>query len=138
MPSLDAALGALPLEVRRSSRDHLAIFGSAEDVLALRPNFVELAKLDCWAVIATAPGRNGVDFVSRFFAPAQGVNEDPVCGSAHCTLVPYWAGRLGKSQLIAHQISQRGGVLDCELLGDRVNIAGQAVLYLEGNIFLKS
>ena len=80
----------------------------------------------------TAPGENGVDFVSRFFAPAQGVPEDPVTGSAHCTLVPYWAKRLGKTELEARQISRRGGALSCALNGDRVSIAGRAVLYLEG------
>lgn len=136
MPALNAALGASPVELRQSSRDHLAVYSSAADVLALKPDFAALAKLDCWAVIVTAPGENGVDFVSRFFGPAQGVNEDPVTGSAHCTLIPYWAERLGKSELLAHQVSQRGGVLKCKILGDRVNIAGQAVLYMEGKIAL--
>jgi predicted PhzF superfamily epimerase YddE/YHI9 len=82
----------------------------------------------------TAPGEEGVDFVSRFFAPAQGVPEDPVTGSSHCTLVPYWANRLGKTKLEARQLSRRGGALSCALDGDRVSIAGRAVLYLEGQI----
>ncbi len=82
----------------------------------------------------TAPGDDGVDFVSRFFAPAQGVPEDPVAGSSHCTLVPYWAKRLGKTELEARQLSPRGGALRCALQGDRVSIAGRAVLYLEGRI----
>jgi predicted PhzF superfamily epimerase YddE/YHI9 len=93
-----------------------------------------LAKVDCWAAIVTAPGESGVDFVSRFFAPAQGVPEDPVTGSAHCTLVPYWAKRLGKMQLEARQLSRRGGALYCALQGDRVNIGGRAVIYLDGQI----
>jgi predicted PhzF superfamily epimerase YddE/YHI9 len=80
----------------------------------------------------TAPGENGIDFVSRFFAPAQGVPEDPVTGSSHCTLTPYWANRLGKTELEARQLSRRGGALHCTLNGDRVSIAGRAVLYLEG------
>ncbi len=85
-------------------------------------------------MIATAPGYDGIDFVSRFFAPAHGVPEDPVTGSAHCTLIPYWAERLGKSRLEARQLSRRGGRLSCGLHGDRVTIAGRAVLYLEGAI----
>ena len=81
-----------------------------------------------------AAGENGIDFVSRFFAPAQGIAEDPVTGSAHCTLVPYWAKRLGKTEFEARQLSRRGGALSCALDGDRVSIAGGAVLYLEGRI----
>ena len=83
-------------------------------------------------MIATAPGTAGIDFVSRFFAPARGVDEDPVTGSAHCTLIPYWAERLGKSRLQARQLSRRGGALSCAMRGDRVTIAGRALLYLEG------
>ena len=84
--------------------------------------------------IATAPGRDGVDFVSRYFAPNHGIDEDPVTGSAHCVLTPYWAARLGKHQLKARQISARGGELMCTLRGDRITLAGRAVLYLEGTI----
>jgi len=130
---LEAALGKAPAEAL-SARDCLAVYKSAAEVAALNPDFSALAKLDCWAVIVTAPGEGGIDFVSRFFAPRQGIPEDPVCGSAHCTLVPYWAARLGKTRLNARQISQRGGVLRCTLDGDRVSIAGNAVLYLEGKI----
>jgi predicted PhzF superfamily epimerase YddE/YHI9 len=90
--------------------------------------------VDCWAAIVTAPGENGVDFVSRFVAPAQGVPEDPVTGSAHCTLVPYWAKRLGKTELEARQLSRRGGALHCALQGERVSIASRVVLYLAGRI----
>jgi predicted PhzF superfamily epimerase YddE/YHI9 len=132
-PGLVAALGAAPSELL-CARDHLAVFDRATDVAALAPDFGALAKVDCWAVIVTAPGTDGVDFVSRFFAPAQGVPEDPVTGSAHCTLVPYWAQRLGKNRLEARQISPRGGALSCTHAGDRVSLAGYAVLYLEGQI----
>ena len=90
-----AALGGAPREVLRA-RDHLVVYGSAAEIAALKPDLAALAQVDCWAAIVTAPGENGVDFVSRFFAPAQGVPEDPVTGSAHATLVPYWAKRLGK------------------------------------------
>ena len=132
-PDLLAALGGAPREVLRA-RDHLVVYGSAAEVAALDPDLAALAKVDCWAAIATAPGEDGIDFVSRFFAPAQGVPEDPVTGSSHCTLVPYWAGRLGKTKLEARQLSRRGGALSCALDGDRVSIAGRAVLYLEGQI----
>ena len=88
-------------------------------------------------MIVTAPGDNS-DFVSRFFAPAVGVDEDPVTGSAHCTLIPYWAERLGKNELFARQVSARGGELFCELAGDRVKIGGNAVLYLKGEIYVEA
>src|SRR5262249_25126052 len=97
-------------------------------------DMAKLATVDRFAVCATAPGSNGTDFVSRFFAPAKGVPEDPVTGSAHCMLIPYWAQRLGKATMIARQISARGGELRCTLRGDRVTIAGRAALYLEGQI----
>ena len=132
-PGLLAALGGAPRQVLRA-RDHLVVYDSAAEVAALNPDLAALAKVDCWAAIVTAPGENGIDFVSRFFAPAQGVPEDPVTGSSHCTLVPYWAKRLRKDQLEARQLSKRGGALSCALNGDRVSIAGRAVLYLEGKI----
>jgi PhzF family phenazine biosynthesis protein len=128
-----AALGGKPHEVLKA-RDHLVVYGSAAEVLALTPDFAALGKVDCWAAAATAPGEDGVDFVSRFFAPRQGIDEDPATGSSHCTLVPYWAKRLGKTELNARQLSQRGGTLHCQLRGDRVSIGGRAVLYLEGQI----
>jgi predicted PhzF superfamily epimerase YddE/YHI9 len=128
-----AALGGSPREVLRA-RDHLIVYERAAEIAALQPDLAALGKVDCWAAIVTAPGENGVDFVSRFFAPAQGVPEDPVTGSSHCTLAPYWAGRLGKTELEARQLSRRGGALRCTLDGDRVNIAGRAALYLEGQI----
>jgi predicted PhzF superfamily epimerase YddE/YHI9 len=117
------------------SRDFLAVFETEAEVRALRPDFAVLKNLECLGIIATAPG-DGCDFVSRFFAPAAGVDEDPVTGSAHCTLIPYWSARLGKSKLSAQQISRRGGELFCDLTGDRVRIGGKAVLYLRGEIVL--
>ncbi|MBI5441612.1 MAG: PhzF family phenazine biosynthesis protein [Deltaproteobacteria bacterium] len=126
------ALGARPVEVLRS-RDYLAVFRSEDEVLGLRPDMAQLARLPVLGVIATAAGRSH-DFVSRFFAPSVGVPEDPVTGSSHCTLVPYWARRLGKTSLHARQASRRGGELWCEDRGDRVSIAGFAVTYLEGTI----
>jgi predicted PhzF superfamily epimerase YddE/YHI9 len=104
---------------------------------ALAPDMGTLKRAKKFAVIATAPGsENGVDFVSRFFAPAQGIDEDPVTGSAHSTLIPYWAMRLGKTKMFAKQISARGGELHCEMRGDRVGIGGRAVLYSKNEIYI--
>ncbi len=120
-----------------AARDYLAVYESAADVRALVPDMNALSRIHRFAVIATAPGDEpGVDFVSRFFAPAQGVPEDPVTGSAHSTLIPYWAERLGKEALFARQISRRGGELYCRLAGDRVRIGGKAVLYSKSEIYL--
>ena len=130
--ALIQGLGAKPEAVFKA-RDFLTVFKSEAEVRALKPDFAVLNSLDCLGIIATAPGTD-CDFVSRFFAPAAGVNEDPVTGSAHCTLIPYWAQRLGKKKLFARQISARGGELFCELAGDRVKIGGKAVLYLRGEI----
>lgn len=130
--ALARGLGAKPDAVLKA-RDYLAVFASEAEVRALQPDFTVLQSLDCLGVIASAPGGD-CDFVSRFFAPAAGVNEDPVTGSAHCTLIPYWAQRLGKATLFARQVSPRGGELFCELAGDRVRIGGKAVLYLRGEI----
>ncbi len=127
-----AALNARPREAYQA-RDLLVIFDSEAEVLALQPDFERIARLGTVGVIVSAPG-DAVDFVSRFFAPAAGIPEDPVTGSAHCTLTPYWAHRLGKSQLNARQISARGGELVCELRRDRVMIAGHTVEYLRGEI----
>jgi predicted PhzF superfamily epimerase YddE/YHI9 len=134
-PDLLAALGGEPREVLRA-RDYLVVYDSAADVRALAPDLAALGEVDCWAAIVTAPGADGIDFVSRFFAPKQGIPEDPVTGSSHCTLVPYWARRLGKNTLEARQISRRGGALSCALDGERVSIAGRAALYLEGQILV--
>ena len=130
---LAAALGRAPTVVL-AARDYLAVYETADQIAALTPDFPAIAALDRFAVITTAPGTDGVDFVSRFFAPARGVDEDPVTGSAHCTLIPYWAERLGKTRLQARQLSRRGGALSCAMRGDRVTIAGRALLYLEGII----
>jgi PhzF family phenazine biosynthesis protein len=125
-------LGKPPREVW-AARDYLAVYESEEDVRTLSPDFTRLARADRFAVIVTAPGRE-VDFVSRFFAPKQGLPEDPVTGSAHCTLVPFWSKRLGKKRLHALQVSARGGELFCEDRGERVAISGHAVRYLQGTI----
>jgi PhzF family phenazine biosynthesis protein len=130
-PDLGAALGAAPVEALVAARDYLCVFENTEDVHNLRPDFAALGKLDR-PVICTAPGVGEFDFVSRFFAPALGIDEDPVTGSAHCTLVPFWAERLGRTHLRAKQVSPRGGELSCALDGDRVIIAGRAAFYLEG------
>jgi predicted PhzF superfamily epimerase YddE/YHI9 len=126
------ALGRAPREVWKS-RDLMAVYDSEDEVQSLAPNFQAIRALGVFGIIATAPGRD-VDFVSRFFAPLMGVPEDPATGSSHCTLTPYWAKRLGKSRLRARQISARVGEMLCEDLGERVAIAGRAVLYLEGTI----
>ncbi|MEQ6886742.1 PhzF family phenazine biosynthesis protein [Salicola sp. Rm-C-2C1-2] len=129
---LAGALGTRPVDVRES-RDRLAVFEDEATVCNLRPDLEAITNLDTFAVIATAPGTD-VDFVSRFFAPGAGVPEDPVTGSAHCTLIPYWAERLGRQHLSARQVSARGGDLDCEWLGERVRIGGRCVEYLRGSI----
>jgi predicted PhzF superfamily epimerase YddE/YHI9 len=126
------ALGGKPVEVL-AARDYLVRYATAQEVLALTPNFQDLATVDRFAVIVTAPGTD-TDFVSRFFAPAKGINEDPVTGSAHCTLVPYWAKQLGKTELHARQVSKRSGELFCKLAGDRVEMAGYGALFLKGQI----
>ncbi len=131
-PILASALGGHPTEIL-AARDYLVRYNSADEVRALTPDMEALKKIDRFAVIATAPGTD-CDFISRFFAPAKGVPEDPVTGSAHCTLIPYWAGQLGKNTLHARQVSLRGGELFCKLAGDRVEIAGQAALFLKGQI----
>ena len=130
------AIDAEPKEVLKS-RDFMLVYESEADILAINPDFNLLSKLDVHAVIVTAKGDSS-DFVSRFFAPKVGVNEDPVTGSAHCTLIPYWVDKLGKNDLYARQVSSRGGELFCELRGDRVKIGGNAVLYLTGEIFIKA
>lgn len=132
-PALLDGLGVAPQWVGKS-RDYLCVLADADAVMALRPNFSRLAELtDTVGVIVTAAGRD-CDFVSRFFAPRAGVPEDPVTGSAHCTLVPYWAEQLGRTTLLARQVSARGGELWCTLAGDRVHLAGHAVTYIRGEL----
>jgi predicted PhzF superfamily epimerase YddE/YHI9 len=111
----------------------MAVFKTEQDILDLKPDMKEIKKLDSLGVIATAKG-NEADFVSRFFCPNVGVDEDPVTGSAHCTLVPYWKKKLGKNELIALQLSERRGKLYCTDLGEKVKISGEAAPYLEGCI----
>jgi PhzF family phenazine biosynthesis protein len=130
---LAEALGKAPTAVL-TTRNYLAVFDRADDVAGLTPDLAAVARLHCIGVIVTAPGRDGVHCVSRYFAPALGVDEDAVTGSAHCTIVPYWSGRLGKSTIVARQVSPRGGALTGEVCGDRVILAGEARLYLEGTI----
>lgn len=131
-PHLEAIVGAAPVEVL-GSRDLMVVFDDERTVAGLAPDLAAVKELDWLALIVTAPGTE-CDFVSRFFAPKVGVPEDPVTGSAHCTLVPYWAERLGKKDLHARQLSRRGGELVCEYRGERVAIGGKAVTYLCGTM----
>ena len=130
--ALASALGTRPARILRAA-DCLCVFDDEEAVRSLAPDMSKLGGLDCFAVIATAPGSD-CDFVSRFFAPKAGIPEDPVTGRAHTSLIPYWSQRLKKKKLFARQISLRGGELWCEDRGDRVGIGGRAVQYLEGRI----
>jgi predicted PhzF superfamily epimerase YddE/YHI9 len=133
-PGLVAALGGEP-EAVLAARDYFVVYGSENELRALQPDMPALMKIDRFAVITTAPGLE-VDFVSRFFAPAKGIPEDPVTGSSHCSLIPYWSKRLGKKKLHAYQASPRGGELWCEDRGDRVSMSGKAVRFFQGTIFL--
>jgi len=124
-----------PVETYKSD-DYLVVYESARDIAEMEPDFEILSKLECRGIIATAPGVN-TDFVSRFFAPAIGVNEDPVTGSAHSKLVPYWSQRLGKKELHAEQLSSRGGKMIARDLGEQVELLGNARVYLQGQINTK-
>lgn len=125
-------LGQHPVEVL-AAEDYLAVLDSEASVRAIRPDHTLLGQLDLRGVIITAPGEN-VDFVSRFFAPKLGILEDPVTGSAHCQLAPYWAKKLGKNVLAARQVSRRGGNIACEMKADRVALAGQAITFMQAEI----
>jgi PhzF family phenazine biosynthesis protein len=131
--TLVLGLGKRPSEFLRSEKMWLCVYPAESDVVGLAPDHAVLATVAPGRIIPTAPGKD-CDFVSRFFAPDAGVPEDPVTGSAHCTLVPYWAARLGKTKLHARQVSRRGGELWCELDGGRVRMAGHGVPYLKGRI----
>jgi len=131
IPSLS---DARPLAVFRS-RDYMLVYENEDIITAMTPDFSFLAKVDAVGIIVTARGKTA-DFVSRFFAPAAGIPEDPVTGSAHCNLIPYWAEKLGKNQLHAYQLSARKGELWCELKGDRVLMSGKAVTYMKGEIYV--
>lgn len=130
---LAEALGKAPRAVLRSVTPLLCVFDSEDDVRNLAPDLGAVARLPVPSVNVTAPGRD-CDFVSRHFAPARGIPEDPVTGSAHCVSTPYWAQRMGKTRFVARQLSARGGELRCELRGERVLIGGRAVPYMEGTI----
>lgn len=131
---LTKALGVTPLEVHANAFTYLALVSSAQVLRALAPDMDAMARLDRGGIIVTAPGEEGYDFVSRYFAPAKGIAEDPVTGSAHCTLAPYWAQRLGRTALLAFQASRRGGEILCRLRADRVELEGACVFYLEGAV----
>jgi PhzF family phenazine biosynthesis protein len=134
-PDLAAALGATPVQVGRSPFDLLVELPDAAEVRTLRPDLTRLAQLDVRGVIVTALGDEpGYDFISRFFAPQVGVPEDPVTGSAHCCLGPFWGERLGKHELVGYQASARGGVVRVALAGERVVLSGQAVTVLRGEL----
>jgi PhzF family phenazine biosynthesis protein len=129
------ALGAAPRYVGRSRFDYLIELASEEVVRTLRPDFARLRTLPVRGVIVTSQASTaGWDFVSRFFAPGSGIDEDPVTGSAHCALAPFWSERLGKTELIARQVSSRGGTLHVTLAGDRVRLGGHAVTVLRGEL----
>ena len=131
--SLVKGLGHAPAEVL-SAMDYFAVYEDEDVIYSIKPDYVQLEKLDLRGSVVTAPGRD-VDFVSRFFAPKLGVSEDPVCGSAHCELAPYWAEKLNKRNLTAKQLSFRGGDIFCEFKGNNiVTISGQAVTFMEAEI----
>ena len=129
------ALGARPRTLLAYDK-LFAVFDTAGEVKKLAPDFRKLAALDFDGIVATAPGADGIDFVSRYFAPHIGIDEDPVTGSAHCLLVPYWAKALGKTTLVGRQISARGGTVHGEMRGARITLSGKAQLYLDGHIYL--
>lgn len=130
----EAILGAAPVEVWAHAVDHIVLLPAAATVRNLAPDLAAVARLDRHGLIATAPGGDeGYDFVSRYFAPAKGIPEDPVTGGAHCSLAPFWAPRLGKTEFHAFQASARGGEIRCRLVGDRVLLEGACAFYLEGS-----
>jgi PhzF family phenazine biosynthesis protein len=135
-PGLAEALGVVPIEVFGNVFNYLAVLESAQVLRAISPDMAAIARLDRSGVIVSAPGDGQFDFISRYFAPAKGIPEDPVTGAAHCMLTPYWANRLGKTEFRAFQASPRGGEVICRLRGDRVELEGSCVFYLEGEVEL--
>ena len=133
-PGLAEALGVVPIEVFANAFNYLALLESEKLLRAVDPEMTALARIDRSGVIVTAVGDGVYDFVSRYFAPAKGIPEDPVTGGAHCMLAPYWAKRLGKTAFRAFQASQRGGEMICRLVGDRIELEGTCVFYLEGEV----
>jgi len=135
MDAVQAALGA-PIRELWESRNLMAVLADGDAVRDLAPDFRQVGALPTEGLIVTAPGTGAIDFVSRYFTPQHGIDEDPVTGSAHCTLVPYWAARLGRTSLRARQVSRRGGDLDLELAGARVRMTGAAVLVARGELLI--
>jgi PhzF family phenazine biosynthesis protein len=133
---LTAGFNIMPVEAYKGKTDFMLVFENESQIKELIPSIELIAKMDARGIIVTAPG-DEVDFVSRFFAPQSGVNEDPVTGSAHTSLTPYWAKRLGKNELSTIQLSKRKGWLNCKYLNERVEISGKARLYLKGEIFVE-
>jgi PhzF family phenazine biosynthesis protein len=133
--NLLAGMGLAPVEAYKGKTDYMLVYSTADEIESLKPNLAKISEVRARGIIATAPGKD-VDFVSRFFAPQSGISEDPVTGSAHTTLTPYWAARLGRTELSARQLSKRRGSLRCCLAGDRVEISGQARFYMAGEINL--
>lgn len=134
--NVQTAFGEMPVKCLKGREDIMFVFKSEADIQNLKPDFQYMKKLDARGIIATATSEK-YDFVSRFFAPNEGINEDPVTGSAHTMLIPYWAAKLGKNEMMARQISARGGTLYCKDHGERIEIAGKAVTYLIGNITIQ-
>jgi PhzF family phenazine biosynthesis protein len=135
-PGLARALGIVPVEVFGNAFNYLAVLESAEVLRKISPEMAAIARLDRSGLIVTAAGYGEFDFISRYFAPAKGIPEDPVTGAAHCMLTPYWANRLGKTAFRAFQASPRGGEVICRLRGDRVELEGSCVFFLEGEVEL--
>jgi PhzF family phenazine biosynthesis protein len=135
---LSISLNIRPMECYKGREDYMLVYPSEQDIPKLKPNFRAMSLVSSRGIIVTAPGTPGgkADFVSRFFAPQNGIEEDSVTGSAHSTLTPYWSAKLGKKDLYAIQLSARKGHLKCSHLGDRVEISGQACTYLIGEIEL--
>jgi len=133
-PELARALGVAPIEVFINAFNYLVLLESARVIRQLTPDMGIISRMDRSGVIVTAPGDESYDFVSRYFAPAKGIPEDPVTGGAHCMLTPYWAKKLPKTVFRAFQASRRGGEMLCRLVGDRVELEGACVFYLEGEI----
>jgi predicted PhzF superfamily epimerase YddE/YHI9 len=136
-PGLDSILGEAPLETLDDGFNYIAVLREARSVRDLAPDIGAIRGLDRNGLVVTAPGDASYDFVSRYFAPAKGIPEDPVTGGAHCALTPYWAKRLNKSVLRAFQASRRGGEIVCRLADGRVELEGACVFYLEGQIFVE-
>jgi PhzF family phenazine biosynthesis protein len=132
---IKACFNATPLKAFRGRNDYMIVFNNEDEIRKMIPNFRNISQLDARGVIVTAKG-DVVDFVSRFFGPQSGGDEDPVTGSAHTTLIPYWKEILGKDKMEALQVSERGGKLSCRYLGERIEISGTGTLYMKGTIFV--